>query len=145
MEQRKWSAIIFMLATIASYFFVKCLFLECFEKFLALEEYSPGYAGWKELFTPLGVIICFVLVSTIIGSAISFIRDENKRGMEVGVLCGIFWGSIIGIPLSVLFWITTDWETAISLLTYCFILGSIYGLCRGLREELFSRERFDRY
>lgn len=145
MENRKWSALIFMLTIVVSYFFIRCIFLECFEKFLALGEYNPGNIGWKQLFTPIGVIICFVLISAMIGSLISFIRDENKRGMEVGLLCGIFWGSVIGIPFSTLFWITTDWETAISLLTYCFIISSIYGLCRGIREELFSKERTNRY
>lgn len=145
MESRKRSALVFMLTIAVSYFFIKCIFLECFEKFLALGEYNPGNTGWKELFTPFGVIICFILASTILGSAISFIRDENKKGMAVGVLCGIFWGLIIGIPFSLIFWISMGWERAMSILTYCFIISSIYGLYKGLKEELFSKEKLDRY
>lgn len=144
MSNRKWSVVVFILAIIASYFFVKCFFLGCFQRFLGLEEYNNS-VGWREIFTPIGVIFCFFLISVTLGSIISFIKDEYKRGMEVGLLCGLFWGLIIGIPFGTIFWITMGWKTAMSILTYCLICGSVRGICRGVKEELFSKERFDRY
>ncbi|NCU28193.1 MAG: hypothetical protein EOM85_00760 [Candidatus Moranbacteria bacterium] len=132
--------VIFLLASYSLVLFIKYCFLGQFLDYQKLDRYS--YINWEEeILFLVGLVICLVLVSIIVGSIFSFFRKDKDWEIEVATIWAIAFGTplygLIICPLALL-----GFDLAVlKILVIIIPLNALIGLTISIRSIFAKQQR----